>query len=160
MRDEGDALGSMLPSDRSENPPVQILLVEDSPADVRLIREAMRDSSIPHEFHVASDGIEAMAYLWRTGEHQNAPRPQMIILDLNMPRRDGRQVLSDIKADQHLRRIPVVVMSSSAADEDIVRAYDSHANCYIRKPVDFSQFRDVVRKIEAFWLTAARLPPS
>jgi chemotaxis family two-component system response regulator Rcp1 len=150
----------MVPDARDENPPIHILLVEDSPSDVRLIREAMRDSSIPHEFHVAPDGIEAMAYLWQTGSYANSPRPQMIILDLNMPRRDGRQVLSDIKADQRLRRIPVVVMSSSAADDDIVRAYDAHANCYIRKPVDFSQFRDVVRKIEAFWLTAARLPPS
>lgn len=146
--------------DHGESAPIQILLVEDSPADVRLIREAMRDSTIPHEFHVAPDGIEAMAYLWRTGSYQNAPRPQMIILDLNMPRRDGRQVLSDIKADPNLRRIPVVVMSSSAADEDIVRAYESHANCYIRKPVDFSQFREIVRQIEAFWLMAARLPPS
>jgi two-component system, chemotaxis family, response regulator Rcp1 len=145
---------------RRETPPVQILLVEDSPADVRLIREAMRESTIVHEFHVAPDGIEAMAYLWRTGPYQGAPRPQMIILDLNMPRRDGRQVLSDIKADPNLRRIPVVVMSSSGSDEDIVRAYDAHANCYIRKPIDFSQFRDVVRQIEGFWLSAARLPPS
>jgi two-component system, chemotaxis family, response regulator Rcp1 len=150
----------MASNERGDGPTVHILLVEDSAADVRLVREAMRNSTIRHEFHVVSDGVLAMEYLARTGSYHDVPRPSMIILDLNMPRRDGRQVLQDIKADVDLRRIPVVVMSSSAADEDIIRAYDHHANCYVRKPVDFSQFRDVVQKIESFWLTAARLPPS
>jgi chemotaxis family two-component system response regulator Rcp1 len=150
----------MASNERADGPTVHILLVEDSAADVRLVREAMRNSTIRHEFHVVSDGVLAIEYLARTGSYRDVPRPSMIILDLNMPRRDGRQVLQDIKADADLRRIPVVVMSSSAADEDIIRAYDHHANCYVRKPVDFSQFRDVVQKIESFWLTAARLPPS
>jgi two-component system, chemotaxis family, response regulator Rcp1 len=150
----------MASNERADGPTVHILLVEDSAADVRLVREAMRNSTIRHEFHVVSDGVLSMEYLARTGSYRDVPRPSMIILDLNMPRRDGRQVLQDIKADVDLRRIPVVVMSSSAADEDIIRAYDHHANCYVRKPVDFSQFRDVVQKIESFWLTAARLPPS
>jgi chemotaxis family two-component system response regulator Rcp1 len=139
---------------------IHVLIVDDSPADVRLIREAMRDSPIPSEIHVVPDGVEAIAYLRRGGSYATAERPHLILLDLNMPRKDGREVLREIKADAGLRKIPVVVLSSSGAPEDIARSYDAHANCYLRKPVDFEEFRGLVRQIESFWFSAAELPDS
>ncbi len=137
---------------------VHMLIVDDSPADVRLIREAMRDSTILSDIHVVPDGVEAIAYLRRWGPYASAERPQLILLDLNMPRKDGREVLREIKADSELRKIPVIILSSSGAPEDIALSYDAHANCYIRKPLDFDEFRGLVRQIESFWFTAAELP--
>ncbi len=142
--------------DRSR--PVQILLAEDNPADARLVREVMRESKILNEIHWAPDGVEAMAFLRRQGKHAGAPRPSLILLDLNMPKKDGREVLHEVKSDPLLRRIPVVIMTSSQAEEDIARAYDEHANCYVRKPIDFAQFHEVVKTIEGFWFTAVELP--
>ncbi|HEV8050551.1 MAG TPA: response regulator [Thermoplasmata archaeon] len=139
---------------------LQVLVVDDSPADVRLIQEAMRASSIQHDLNVVWDGEQAIAYLRRSAPFSSAPRPQLILLDLNMPRKDGRAVLREIKADEELRKIPVVVLSSSGSPDDIAGSYDAHANCYLRKPVDFDQFRGLVRQIETFWLTAAELPDS
>lgn len=137
---------------------VHILVAEDSAADAGLIREAMRESRITNELHVVPDGVEALAYLRKTGKYASAPRPSMIFLDLNMPKKDGREVLKEIKADSELRRIPVIVLSSSRAEEDVSGAYDRHANVYIRKPVDFDAFRGIVRQIENFWFSAAELP--
>jgi len=139
--------------------PVHILLAEDNPADVRLIREVLHDSKILNELHPVPDGIEAMAFLRREGKYASAPRPSLVFLDLNMPRMDGREVLRSVKTDPDLRRIPVVIMTSSQAEEDIVRSYDQHANCYVRKPIDFAQFHSVVKTIENFWFTAVELPP-
>jgi two-component system, chemotaxis family, response regulator Rcp1 len=138
--------------------PLHILLAEDNPADVRLVREVMRESKLLNELHPVPDGVEAMAYLRREGKYAEEPRPSLILLDLNMPKKDGRQVLREIKADPELRRIPVVIMTSSQAEEDIVRAYDEHANCYVRKPVDFGQFHQVVKTIQNFWFAAVELP--
>jgi two-component system, chemotaxis family, response regulator Rcp1 len=139
--------------------PVEILLVEDNPGDVRLTREALREGKVRNNLAVASDGIEAIAYLRKEGEHAGAVRPDLILLDLNLPRKDGREVLAEIKADPALRNIPVVVLTSSQAEEDIVRAYDLHANCYVTKPVDLDQFIRVVESIEDFWFTIVKLPP-
>jgi two-component system, chemotaxis family, response regulator Rcp1 len=139
--------------------PVEILLVEDNPGDVRLTQEALRDAKVCNRMHVARDGVEAMEFLRRTGSHADAPRPDLILLDLNLPRKDGREVLAEIKADSELRRIPVVVLTTSKAEEDILRAYNLNANCYIAKPVDFEQFVHVVKSIESFWLTIVKLPP-
>ena len=138
--------------------PIEILLVEDSPADVRLTVEALRDAKVRNHLHVAPDGIEALKFLRREGAHVNAPRPDLILLDLNLPRKDGREVLEEVKADPMLRRIPVVVLTTSEAEQDILRSYDLHANCYIRKPVDLDQFITIVRSIEEFWLTIVKLP--
>ncbi len=149
----------MAPTRPDYAPVVEILMVEDNPADVVLVREALRESAVANVLHVLPDGVQAMQYLRRQGEHARANRPALILLDLNMPRMDGREVLRQIKEDPELRRIPVVVMSSSSADEDVLRSYDSHANSYVRKPLGFGEFRDVVRKIEGFWLSAAELPP-
>jgi two-component system, chemotaxis family, response regulator Rcp1 len=140
--------------------PVQILIVEDNPADARLVREVMRDSKVLNEIHVVPDGVEAMAFLRHAGKYADVPRPNIIFLDLNMPRKDGREVLKEVKSDSDLRRIPVVIMTSSQAEEDIAKAYDQHANCYVRKPVDFQQFHNVVMSIENFWFTAVELPTS
>jgi CheY-like chemotaxis protein len=139
--------------------PVQILMAEDNPADARLVREVMADSKILNELHVVPDGVEAMAFLRRSGKYASVPRPSLIFLDLNMPRKDGREVLAEIKNDPDLKRIPVVVMTSSKAEEDIARAYNEHANCYVRKPIDFDQFHTVVKTIASFWFTAVELPP-
>jgi chemotaxis family two-component system response regulator Rcp1 len=138
--------------------PVEILLVEDNPGDVRLTVEALRDGKVRNHLSVAGDGEEALAFLRREGKHAEAPRPDLILLDLNLPRKDGREVLAEIKADEFLRTIPVVVLTTSRAEQDIVRSYDLHANCYITKPVDFEQFITVVRSIEQFWLTIVALP--
>ena len=138
--------------------PVQILIVEDNPADARLVREVMRDSKVLNEIHWVPDGVEALDFLYRRGKHAGAPRPNLIFLDLNMPRKDGRAVLAEVKADEVLRRIPVVVMTSSQAEEDVARAYDAHANCYIRKPIDFQQFHQVVKTLENFWFSTVEIP--
>ncbi len=149
-----------MPGRRPPARPVDILLVEDNLGDVRLIREALTDSRFPNEVHVARDGVESLAYLRREAPHDRASRPALIVLDLNMPRMDGREVLSEIKSDPKLRQIPIVVMTSSAAAEDIIAAYDRHANCYIRKPVNFEQFLAAVQKIEDFWFNVVELPPA
>ena len=138
--------------------PVEILLVEDNPGDVRLTREALREGKVRNNLHVAPDGVEALAFLRKEGRYADAVRPDLILLDLNLPRMDGREVLAHIKADASLRYIPVVVLTSSQAEQDIVRAYDLHANCYVTKPVDLDQFIHVVKSIEDFWFTIVKLP--
>lgn len=138
--------------------PIEVLLVEDNPGDVRLTREALREGKVRNNLYVAEDGIEALAFLRREGAHTEAVRPDLILLDLNLPRMDGREVLEVIKGDPSLRNIPVVVLTSSEAEQDIVRAYDLHANCYVTKPVDLDQFITVVKSIESFWFTIVKLP--
>lgn len=137
---------------------IRILMVEDNPDDVLLTREAFKDGKVHCDLHVVEDGVEAMEFLNREGKHRGASRPDIILLDLNLPRMDGRQVLEKIKADKVLRTIPVVVLTTSDAEEDIERAYNHHVNCYITKPVDFEQFIKVVRTIEDFWFTVVKLP--
>jgi CheY-like chemotaxis protein len=138
---------------------VEILLVEDNPGDVRLTREALREGKIRNNLNVVGDGVEALRYLRREGPYAESTRPDLILLDLNLPRMDGREVLEAVKADPSLRLIPVVVLTSSAAEQDIVRAYDLHANCYVSKPVDLDQFIHVVKSIEDFWFSIVKLPP-
>jgi two-component system, chemotaxis family, response regulator Rcp1 len=138
--------------------PIQILMVEDNDGDVFLTTEALKGAKIVNCLHVARDGVEALAFLRRQGPHADAPRPDLILLDLNLPRMDGRQVLAEIKSDPALRSIPVVVLTSSNAEQDVIRSYDLHANCYIVKPVDFSGLMQVVKNIEGFWLTVVKLP--
>ncbi|MDC0710801.1 response regulator [Stigmatella sp. ncwal1] len=138
--------------------PIEILLVEDNPGDVRLTIEALKEGKVRNNLSVARDGVEALAFLRREGIHEKASRPDLILLDLNLPRKDGREVLEEIKQDASLRRIPVVVLTTSKAEEDILRTYDLHANCYINKPVDLEQFILVVRSIDDFWLSVVRLP--
>ena len=138
--------------------PIEILLVEDNPGDVRLTQEALKEGKILNNLHMAKDGVEAISFLRRTGEHENAVRPDLILLDLNLPKKDGREVLIEIKNDEELRRIPVVVLTTSRAEEDIIRTYNCYANCYITKPVDFDQFINVVKSIENFWLSIVKLP--
>ena len=139
--------------------PIEILLVEDNPGDIRLTREALADGKVRNNLHVAVDGVEAMAFLRREGAFSDVPCPDLILLDLNMPKKDGREVLADIKNDPELKRIPVVILTTSKAEEDILRSYDLHANCYVTKPVDLEQFIKVVCSIEEFWLTIVKLPP-
>lgn len=139
--------------------PIEILLVEDSPGDVRLTREALKSGKIRNLLHVVADGVEAMAFLRREGDYADAGRPDLILLDLNLPRKNGREVLAEIKVDKDLRRIPVVVLTISQAERDILDAYDLNCNCYIIKPVDLDQFLEVVYAIEHFWLTVVTLPP-
>jgi len=136
-----------------------ILLVEDNPADADLTREGLQDGRLLHTLHHVTDGVQAMQFLRREGAFTSAPTPDLILLDLNLPKKDGREVLATIKGDAELKRIPVVILTSSEAESDIVRSYDLHANCYMCKPVDLSRFLDTVRKIEEFWLTVVRLPP-
>jgi len=138
--------------------PIEILLVEDSPGDVRLTQEAMRDAKVQNNLHVVSDGMEATSFLWRQGKHANALRPDLILLDLNLPKKGGREVLEEIKKDPSLKSIPVVVLTTSAAEKDILESYQLHANCYITKPVDLDQFLRVVKTIDNFWLTIVKLP--
>ena len=138
--------------------PVEILLIEDNPGDVRLTLEALRDAKVSNRVHVAADGVEALAFLRREGDRAGAPSPHLILLDLNLPRKDGREVLAEIKADPELASTPVVVMTTSDTEEDILRAYNLHANCYVTKPVDLDQFIHVVKEIEDFWLTIVELP--
>jgi chemotaxis family two-component system response regulator Rcp1 len=137
---------------------VDILLVEDNEGDARLAIEAMRDSKIRNTLHHVSDGEEAMAFLRKEGKYAKAPRPDLVLLDLNLPKKDGRQVLAEIKNDDALKRIPVVILTVSSAEEDILKSYNLHANCYITKPIDLSQFMKVVRSVEDFWLTIVKLP--
>lgn len=137
---------------------IEVLLVEDDPGDVLLTREAFEDNKVRNNLNVVGDGEEAMAYLRREGRYADAPRPDLILLDLNLPRKDGREVLSEVKADPELRSIPVVVLTTSAADEDILRSYDLHANAYVTKPVDFERFIEVVRQIDDFFVTVVKLP--
>jgi two-component system, chemotaxis family, response regulator Rcp1 len=137
---------------------VQILLVEDNPGDVRLTREALKEAKFRNTLQVVGDGVEALAYLRQQGQYIGAVRPHLIMLDLNLPRMDGREVLAAIKEDQDLRRIPVVVLSSSEAESDIARAYELHANCYVTKPVDIDHFLTVVKSIEEFWVEIVKLP--
>ena len=142
-----------------ENPqPIEILLVEDSPGDARLTRECLKDAKIRNNLHLVEDGEDALEFLNRRGVWSAAPRPDLILLDLNLPRMDGKEVLARIKADERFKRIPVVILTVSKAEEDVLRTYDLHANCYIVKPIDLDQFFKVVHSIEEFWLTVVRLP--
>ena len=139
--------------------PIEILLVEDSLPDIDLTREALEDAKVANNLHVARDGIEALAFLRREPPHQDAPRPDIILLDLNMPRMDGRETLEHIKADPEISHIPVVILTTSQAEEDVLKSYRLHASCYITKPVDLEQFLRVVRAVEDFWLSVVKLPP-
>ncbi len=139
--------------------PIEILLVEDNPGDVRLTQEVFKESKIRNKLHVVKDGVEAMDFLRRQGKSANGVRPDLILLDLNLPKKDGREVLAEIKADDDLKRIPVVVLTISKAEEDILRSYSLHANCYLTKPIEFEQFFNLVKYIEEFWLTIVKLPP-
>jgi len=139
--------------------PIRILLVEDNPGDARLTMEALLEAKVHNSVTVIEDGEEAMAYLRRRGRHADAPRPDIILLDLNLPKKDGREVLAEVKADPDLKRIPVVIMTTSTAEEDILRSYNLHANCYVTKPVDLDQFIKVVRALDDFWLSIVKLPP-
>ena len=141
------------------NGPIEILLVEDNPGDVRLTKEALKEGKVYSNLHWVKDGVEAMEFLRRQGKHADAPRPDIILLDLNLPKKDGREVLQDIKNDTDLKRIPVVVLTTSKAEEDVLRTYNLHANCYVTKPVDLDQFIRVVESIEDFWFTIVKLPP-
>jgi len=138
--------------------PIEILLVEDSAGDVRLVQENLKESKVRNALNVVGDGIEAMAYLRKEGKYKDTPRPDLILLDLNLPKKDGRQVLTEIKSDENLKCIPVVVLTISKAEEDIMKSYSLHANAYISKPVDLNQFLKVVKAIEEFWLTVVKLP--
>ena len=140
----------------SSNP--DVLLVEDSAGEARLAQEALLEARFPMRLHVASDGMEAMDFLQRRGAYQTAPRPHLVLLDLNLPRKDGREVLRDMKADEDLRRIPVVVLTTSQAQSDIRRAYELHANCYIQKPLEPDGFIEIVKSIQRYWLQMAKLP--
>jgi two-component system response regulator len=149
----------MMPPEPSLKP-LEILMVEDSPSDALITREALDYAKLLHRLHVVEDGVRALAFLRREGPYAQAPRPDLILLDLNLPKKDGREVLVEVKADADLRTIPVVVLTTSRAEEDVLRAYGLHANCYIAKPVDFVRFADVVRAIEHFWFTVVTLPPN
>ena len=138
--------------------PIEILLVEDNEGDVHLTLEALDRAKVRNRVHVATDGVEAMAYLRREGVHATMPRPDLVLLDLNLPRMDGREVLEQMKRDEHLKTIPVVVMTTSSAEEDIIRSYALQANCYVTKPVDLHQFLHVVNSISDFWLQVVKLP--
>ena len=138
--------------------PIEILLIEDNPGDVRLTKEVLKEGKVRNNLQVVGDGVEAMAYLHRENSYTKAPRPDLILLDLNLPKKDGREVLQEIKADHQLKRIPVVVLTTSDANEDILKSYNLSANCYITKPVDLDQFISVIRSVEAFWLTIVTLP--
>jgi chemotaxis family two-component system response regulator Rcp1 len=144
----------------ADGKPIEILLVEDNPGDVRLTCEALREAKVANQLHVVEDGVEAMSFLRRESRYAGVPRPDLILLDLNLPRKDGREVLAEIKQDADLKRIPVVVLTSSAAEQDVLQAYSLHANCYITKPVDLDQFLRIVRSIEDFWLVVVKLPPA
>jgi two-component system, chemotaxis family, response regulator Rcp1 len=139
--------------------PIEILMVEDNPGDVRLTEEALKDSKVSNTLYVVEDGVAALNFLYRRDGYRDVPRPDLILLDLNLPKKNGREVLAEIKQDAQLKTIPVVILTTSQAEEDVLRAYSLHANCYITKPVDFSQFIKIVRTIEEFWLTIVTLPP-
>ena len=145
-------------SEGENGSPIDILLVEDNPGDVRLTKEAFKEGKLKNNLHVVKDGVEAMAFLQKEGKYTSASCPDLILLDLNLPKKDGREVLKEIKADENLRRIPVVILTTSKAEEDILKTYDLHANCYITKPVDMEQFIKIVKYIEEFWFTIVILP--
>jgi two-component system response regulator len=149
----------LMHSIRMSSTPIQVLLVEDNPGDVRLTREAFRDAKMHLDLHVVGDGMEAMEFLLQQGKFSESPRPDLVLLDLNLPRKDGREVLSEIKNHATLKSIPVVVLTTSASDADIEKSYLLHANCYISKPVELEGFLTVVQSIDDFWLTVVRLPP-
>src|ERR1017187_6415158 len=140
--------------------PIEILLVEDSPSDAEFTVEALKEAKVRNHLSLVEDGVQALEFLRRQGKHAGAPRPDLIMLDLNLPRKDGREVLAEIKSDDSLKAIPVVVLTTSRAEQDVLQAYKYHANCYISKPVDFEQFLQVVRSIESFWLMVVTLPPA
>jgi two-component system, chemotaxis family, response regulator Rcp1 len=146
-------------NDMAQGKQIEILLVEDNPGDVRLTKEAMKEGKVLNRISVACDGVEAIEFLKRQGKFADAPRPDLILLDLNLPRKDGRQVLAEIKEDPVLKRIPVVILTTSEAEQDIIRTYDLHANCYLTKPVDLGQFMMVARLIKDFWFSLVKLPP-
>jgi CheY-like chemotaxis protein len=148
-----------MPNEMSGVLSLQVLLVEDNPGDVRLTREAFKDAKMHLELHVARDGVEAMEFLYRLGRFHESPRPDLILLDLNLPRKDGRDVLAEIKGHPSLKTIPVVILTTSASDVDIESSYLLHANCYISKPVDMEGFLTVVKSIDDFWLSVVKLPP-
>lgn len=139
--------------------PVEILLVEDNPADVRLTKEALKEEKVCNNLSVVTDGVEAMAFLHRQGKYKKAVRPDLILLDLNLPKKDGREVLKEIKSEDSLKAIPVVILTVSKSEEDILKTYNLHANCFITKPVDLTQFMKVAKSIQEFWLTIVKLPP-
>jgi len=139
--------------------PIIILLVEDNPGDAELAREALDYDKMNNDLHVVDDGEKAMEFLHREGSYADAPRPDLILLDLNLPKKDGRQVLAEIKSDSNLKRIPVVILTTSKSEADVIKTYDLHANCYITKPIDLNQFLHVVRSIEEFWMSIVVLPP-
>jgi chemotaxis family two-component system response regulator Rcp1 len=138
--------------------PVEILLVEDNPGDHRLTKEALHEGKVYNNLHWVQDGVEAIEFLKRRGKYAQSPRPDIILLDLNLPKKDGREVLSEIKGDEALRSIPVVILTTSQAEEDVLRSYDLHANCYVTKPVDLEKFIVVVQSIDRFWLNVVTLP--
>ena len=140
--------------------PVEILLVDDNPGDIRLTQEALKDGKVLNNLHVAEDGLEALEFLRKKGEFKDEITPDLILLDLNLPKRNGREVLSEIKGDELLKHIPVVILTISRAEEDIIKSYELHANCYITKPVDMNQFIKIVRSIENFWFSIVKLPPN
>ena len=147
-----------MPSESSGSYSFNILLVEDNPGDSRLAKEALKESKLKNNLYVAEDGVEAMNFLYKTGKYSKMPRPDLVILDLNLPKKDGREVLAEIKNDDNLKRIPVVILTISKAEEDILKTYNLHANCYVTKPLDLDQFMKVVKSIEDFWLTIVKLP--
>jgi len=140
--------------------PVEILLVEDNPGDARLATESLKESKLRNNLHHVEDGVEAMAFLRQEGQYADKPRPDLVLLDLNLPRKDGREVLAEVKSDDDLKRIPVVILTVSSDEQDILDTYNFHANCYITKPIDLGQFMKVVQSIEDFWLSIVKLPPS
>jgi CheY-like chemotaxis protein len=146
-------------SSQTAGKPIEILMVEDNPGDVRLTTEVLTEGKVLHHMSVATDGVEALAFLRRKGPYTHAPRPDLVLLDLNLPKKDGREVLAEIKQDPALRRIPVVILTSSQAEQDILKSYELYGNCYIVKPIDLDQFVSVVRRFEDFWLSLVQLPP-
>jgi CheY-like chemotaxis protein len=138
--------------------PIEILLIEDNPGDVRLIEETFKEYKVKNNLHIAYDGMEAINFLKKKGDYADVPRPDLILLDLNLPKKDGREVLDDIKKDNNLKSIPIVILTTSREEEDILRSYNLHANCYITKPVDLDQFIKVVKSVEDFWLSIVELP--
>lgn len=140
--------------------PVKILLVEDNPGDIRLTQEALREGKVNNEMYIATNGLEALDFLGQKGQYVHAPRPDVILLDLNLPLMNGAEILANIKADSHLKRIPVIVLTTSEDERDILKSYDLHANAYVTKPVDLERFIEIIGQIEGFWLTIVKLPPT
>ena len=143
---------------RKEGKPIEILLVEDSPGDIRLIEEVLKENKVLNNLYVVRDGVEALNFLYKKDRYADAIRPDLILLDLNLPKKDGREVLEEVKADENLKRIPVVILTISNAEEDILKTYNLHANCYVTKPIDLDQFIKAVKSIEDFWLSIVKLP--